>query len=151
MKRRTLVVSTAVLLTGCVGGSDAPRPPEDASVPGYVVAEHSEISSPSGLIVERRLITDTEVDALSDRGLRLIATENVASITDSMTVNSVVVFFYNRGDDTTGPASARVDWAPGGDLSNRDEVSEGDYTEHEFGVERLSGGDEKESVRTSRT
>lgn len=145
MKRRQLLVSSIVGIvtcgfSGCVGGGTdaAPSVPEDANVPDYEVAQEEDTGNAATTRIERKIVVSS-VDYLSDDDLRLVAVDNVAEITDSQTVDAVTVFFYEEGDDIQGAASARVEWAPGGDISQAGEVPAGNYDEYEFSVERLSG------------
>ena len=149
MKRRRLIVSSLIgvvvlavsTLTGCLSGrvSDGvPEVPEEAEVPDYTLASEESLGDGVTTHIERNIFVD-DVDSLSDRDLELLATEQVIDVVDSRRVNAVTVFVYESGDDPGGAASARIEWAPGGDISRTDEASTGDYSKHEFSVERLVG------------
>lgn len=139
-KRQFLKVVLSALagfVAGCVGGgSSAPTVPEDAEVPSYKVASETDIGDAATVHIERKVVVPSVGD-LSDEGLRLVALDNVAEITDSEVVDAVTIFFYEEGGDIQGAASGRVEWAPFGDIGRRDEVPAGNYDEYEFSVERF--------------
>lgn len=112
---------------------------ETDQVPDYERAEVNDISTGVAVRMEVNVITSQEVDSLSDDELLTIAKDNVDTVVDEMSVNSVTVFYYNQGDDIEYIASARVEWAPDGDIANAGDVDTGDYSQHEFGLERLYG------------
>lgn len=145
-RREALVgcgIATFTISAGCIGGEsdDAGGPGEseaEVSPPEYEIAVSEDISA--GDIVRHRIDvwTDDPVDELSDEEFLAIGEDIVTDTIDDQDVNSISIFFWEESA-TIGAESAyaRITWAPDGDLSAATTVSTGDYSDHEYALERL--------------
>ncbi len=80
----------------------------------------------------RKVARVSMVSGMTKADIEWIAQDVVEQITSQQPVNAVGIFIYHNGDNYFGSARISVDWAPYGDWTRANEVTTGDYSNHQY-------------------
>ncbi|WP_321112977.1 lamin tail domain-containing protein [Halorussus salinisoli] len=110
-----------------------------ASTPNYEIESTENLSYLGVVRLEVNVKTEQSVARLSDTELRRISRDVVASKAAETKLSAVSIFFWNENAAVgLQQASARIDWAPDGKWSKAGDVARGDYSTHEYALERFT-------------
>lgn len=109
----------------------------EAEAPSYQIDSEGDISYAGVVRLEFNVVTENHPDDLTDEELLALAEEVVNEATNEQAVNAIVIHIW---DDPNGVGStgndAKVEWAPYGEWEDAGEVETGDYSEHEYVIDR---------------
>lgn len=110
---------------------------EVVEVPAYDVVDEGDISYAGVDRIEYYVATDQHPNELTDEELLAIAEELVTETTQEQSINAVVVHIWDDEADVGWVGNdAKVEWAPYGDWASAGDVSTGDYSVHEYAIDR---------------
>lgn len=122
---------------GSAATTDGSSSEREAEAPSYQIDSEGDISYAGVVRLEFNVVTENHPDDLTDKELLALAEGIVDKATNEQAVNAIVIHIW---DDPAGVGStgndAKVEWAPYGEWEDAGEVETGDYSEHEYVIDR---------------
>lgn len=137
------VLALSIVVAGCLGGGTAAvpfNPPADSAIPEYevVAKEDQSFSADNGKVVQLVYSVRTTPGAaeLNETQMLAVGQAVIADVAADREISEITVFLFAEDVPVGAGACGVVTWAPDGEFGNAQDIDPGEYSTHEFSVQK---------------